>query len=222
MKNTDELKTHAAAMSKGIQNELNNDTGVQVTTSHISESTLATIIGHWGNVAKKAARSMTEKYGLPNEASESRLIWYNIGPWKRTVVYRDEIPHNFPAPHVDVLEQVIDYKVPVQKAGDLAAFDGSVIIDRTRGEVAARCDLEAANILSLNLMHDIVSGKLTSEQAREKYAESMSAYLMDRPAPYAEALQFALPTEDTRDIDKTNIGGAMLEQFGEKIKDKFR
>lgn len=38
---------------------------------------------------------------------------------------------------------------------ELVRFDGSVIIDRTAGEVAARCDMEAMNILTLNLVHDI-------------------------------------------------------------------
>lgn len=49
-------------------------------------------------------------------------------------------------PHKDMLLQVIAYEVPADKFDDLAAFDGSVIAERTRGEIAARCDKEAANI----------------------------------------------------------------------------
>jgi hypothetical protein len=222
MKDSDELKTHAAAMGKGLKNEMTGDSGEKVTTSIVDASVVEQMMHDWGNVARKAARNMIEKYGSPNEAAPSRLVWYRNGPWKRTVVNRDEIPHNFPAPHVDVLEQVINYKVPVEKVSDLAAFDGSVIVERTKGEVAARCDLEAANFLSLNLMHDITRGSLTVEQAREKYAESISAYLMNRPAPYSEGLLFELPVENTQDVDETIIGGAMLEQFAEKVKDAFR
>jgi hypothetical protein len=222
MKDSNELKTHGTAMGKAMKNEMTGDSGEKVTTSTVELSVVEQIIADWGNVAQKAARNMIKKYGLPNEASPSRLIWYNNGPWKRTIVYRDEIPHNFPAPHVDVLEQVINYKVPVEKVSELAAFDGSVIVERTKGEVAARCDLEAANFLSLNLMHDIVNGTLTAEQAREKYAQSISAYLMNRPAPYSEGFQFTLPAEDTRDTDETQIARDMLEQFSEKVKDAFR
>lgn len=29
-----------------------------------------------------------------------------------TIVYRDEVPHNFPKPHTDVLELFVDYRVP--------------------------------------------------------------------------------------------------------------
>ncbi len=45
------------------------------------------IIESWGDLPKKSAKQTIEKYGLPNEASQSRLTWYNNGPWKRTVVY---------------------------------------------------------------------------------------------------------------------------------------
>jgi hypothetical protein len=106
--------------------------------------------------------------------------------------------------------------------GEIAKYDGSVIIERTRGEVSARCDMEAANFIALNLMHDIVTGKYNSEEARKAYGEITSAYLMNRPAPYAEALQFIVTTEDTKDRDETKIAGAMLQQAGEKIKDAFR
>jgi hypothetical protein len=120
-----------------------------------------------------------------------------------------------------VLEQVINYQVPVEKVSDLAAFDGSVIVERTKGEVAARCDLEAANILSLNLMHEIVSGKRTVADARDLYAEAIMAYLMDREAPYAEKLLFDLPAGNTIDTDESNISEASMHQISEKIKDKM-
>ena len=42
---------------------------------------------------------------------------------------------------------------------------------------------------------------------------------MSRPASYAEALQFTVTAEDTKDRDETKIAGAMLHQTGEKIKD---
>jgi hypothetical protein len=56
------------------------------------------------------------------------------------------------------VESVIDYRVPPEQFSALAAFDGSVIAERTAGEVSARCHDEQANFLALNLMHDIVTG----------------------------------------------------------------
>ena len=37
---------------------------------------------------------------------------------------------------------------------ELAAFDGAVIVERTKGEMSARCDREAANVLALNLVSE--------------------------------------------------------------------
>jgi hypothetical protein len=112
-----------------------------------------------------------------------------------------------------VLEQYINYRVPPEKFDELAAFDGSVVADRTKGEVMARCDMEEMNFLSLNLVHDIVTGKRTVEEARKFYAETAVAFMMNRPAPYTERLQFEVPTGDTADLDEVMITEAMMHQI---------
>ncbi len=117
---------------------------------------------------KKVARATLERYGPPNEATPTLLVWHGNGPWKRTEVTADERPHKFPTPHTDYIAQFIDYGVPVEKFGDLARFDGSVVANRTTGEVFAACDMEAMNVLTLNLMHEIVTG----ERARRRRASS--------------------------------------------------
>jgi hypothetical protein len=61
--------------------------------------------------------------------------------------------------HPDYLEQTINYKVPLDLVDDVIKFDGSIIIDRTKGEVCARYDKEPMNFLALNLMHDIADKK---------------------------------------------------------------
>ncbi len=219
MEQSEKLSTVATALGSAIKAAVNSDVADKVTATRVDMDTVNLIIESWGDLPKKSAKQTIEKYGLPNEASQSRLTWYNNGPWKRTVVLRDEIPHNFPQPHTDVIENFIDYKVPVELYSEIAKYDGSVTIERTRGEVSARCDMEAANFIALNLMHDIVTGKHNAEEARKAYGEITSAYLMNRPAPYAEALQFTVTAEDTKDRDETKIAGAMLHQTGEKIKD---
>ena len=42
-----------------------------------------------------------------------------------------------------------------------------VSVKRTAGDVSARCHDEEANSLPLNLMHDIVTGTKTPEEARK-------------------------------------------------------
>ncbi len=193
--------------------------GEQPTPTIIHMETVEAIIATWPLMSQTGANEIIGKYGPPNEAMDSRLIWYNNGPWKRTICYRDEVPHYFPNPHSDVVESVIDYRVPPEMFSELAKFDGSVIVERTKGEVSARCDMEAANFLAINLMHEIVTGKLTAEQARKVYTETAAAYVVSRSAPYAEAFQFQLPQDHTNDPDQTTIAGAMVRQTVGKLKD---
>jgi hypothetical protein len=55
--------------------------------------------------------------------------------------------------------------VPTETFTPLARFDGSVIVERTTGEVSARCHDEEANSLALNLMHDIVVGARSLDES---------------------------------------------------------
>ncbi len=214
----DRLKTVAigalsAAKTAGHQ------AGEQPTAQVVAMDTVDAIIAAWPMMSQAAVKEIVGKYGPPNEALDSRLIWYNNGPWKRTICYRDEVPHHFPNPHADVVESFIDYRVPPEKFSELAHFDGSVVVERTKGEVSARCDMEAANFLAINLMHDIVTGKLTAAEARTVYTETAAAYVVSRSAPLAEGLQFHLPQEPTNDPDTTTIAGAMVRQTVGKAKD---
>ncbi len=177
------------------------------------------IIDSWPNAPKNLARQMLEKYGPPNEATPTKLFWYRNGPWKRTELTSEVVTHNWPAPHSDFFTQVIDYRVPPEMVHLIAMFDGSILVDRTRGEVAARCDSEAANVLGLNMVHEIVGGKRTVEEARQTSADQTVAYNMGRAAPYAERLQFDVPAGGTEDLDRPMIAGAVVRQAAGKLKD---
>ncbi len=172
----------------------------------------------WPSGPKETVRIMTQKYGLPTEATPSRVIWIKNGPWKETVVYKEETQHDFPKPHKDHIKQYIDYRVPVGKFDELAKYDGSVIVDRTKGEVAARCDKEEMNFLALNLANDIVNNKKNAEGAKEEYGKQAMAFMKQDlvSAPYTQAFRFNVPHGGTADPDKPIMGmekmGAMLER----------
>lgn len=216
----EKIKTAALASASAMKANMKKGVASQKTKTYVNMQQVEDIISDWGSFPRKAAKDTIKKYGPPQEAIPSQLIWYNNGPWKRTRVIRDEIPHHFPQPHTDVLENVIDYKVPPHKVEDLARFDGSVYIDRTRGEVSSRCDMEAANLISLNLMHDIVTDRKTVLEARRTHGEITLAYLMDKPAPYAERLQFQTHGK-TRFKDEVKIKHAMLHQGREKFRNEL-
>lgn len=109
----------------------------------------------WPQESREAAQLVIDKYGEPDEASDSQMLWHNRGRWKRIIASKAYFHHEFPAPHSDCVQCVIDYRVPVDKFTALAQFDGSVVVERTAGEVSARCHDEEANNLALNLMHDL-------------------------------------------------------------------
>ena len=157
------------------------------------------IIAGWKAKPQEVARKMVAKYGQPHEATANRLIWHNNGPWKRTELVNEEIPHLFPKPHTDMLYQAISYRVPPSKFDELAEYDGSVIAERTKGELAARCDMEEANFLALNLANDIVTGKKGVEAARKFYAEAMREM---NHAEYKQGFQFKAPSTDQGDPDR--------------------
>src|SRR6266545_3262356 len=108
----------------------------------------------WPEESREAAQLVIDKYGDPSEV---------------------------PASHIDAVESVLDYRVPTEKFSPLAEFDGSVVVERTAGEISARCHDEEANFLALNLAHDIVTGERTVEDARDFYAQSMIDYREGKP-----------------------------------------
>ncbi|HET9335259.1 MAG TPA: hypothetical protein VFO12_02495 [Sphingomicrobium sp.] len=174
------------------------------------------LIQKWPEESREAAQLVIDKYGKPDEATETQLTWHEPGPWKRIVASRAFYQHDFPAPHIDAVESFIDYRVPVDKFSDLAAFDGSVVVERTAGEVSARCHDEQANFLALNLMHDIVTGAKDVQQARDYYAKEFADYRRKKPTPYMDGLRFEPQKSDAADPDERVLSDQDLEQAKEE------
>jgi hypothetical protein len=125
----------------------------------------------WPLESKRAAQEIYTRYGKPDVESRDLLIWNKRGRWDKIAVSRIGVLHRFPFEHYDVLEQTISYKVPAEKLHDLIMFDGSLLIDRTRGTVSVRCDRESSNMLVLNLAHDVATGKRSATEARLAYTK---------------------------------------------------
>lgn len=176
------------------------------------------IIRGWPKESREAAQLVIDKYGEPDEATDSQLIWRKCGEWKRIVASKAFWQHDFPAPHQDSVESFIDYRVPPEKFSELAAFDGSVIAERTAGEISARCHDEEANRLALNLAHDIVTGAKSVEEARDYYAKEFLDYRRKRPTPYMEKLRITAPSGDTTDRDRRLLSDEELDQAVEEGK----
>jgi hypothetical protein len=164
----------------------------------------------WSEEAREPAGPVLEKYGNPHEISSSVLIWNGVGPWKRLVVYRDVDEHNFPAPHLDSVESFIQHTVPTERVSALAEFDGSVVFNRTRGELSARCHDEEANCLALNLAIDIVEGRKTVDVARQYYGHEFLAYRQGDETPYMNGLRF--DPNGLKDPDERTLSDDSLQE----------
>ncbi len=142
------------------------------------------------------AAHLVTRYGEPQDISPKAIGWSDNGSWKRTILYKEGDVHNFPLPHHDVLWQTVNYKVPLDKVASLMSYNGSIVVDRTRGEVTVHCDSEEANTLTLNIANDIVTGEDTVEQAMAFHAQVVEGMRIHEPVEYPNKLRFKPPTSN--------------------------
>jgi hypothetical protein len=177
-------------------------------------------IEDWPEESREAARLVIDQYGEPDEVTKTQLTWYEPGPWKRIVASKAFYQHDFPAPHIDSVESVIDYRVPAEKFTRLAEFDGSVVVERTAGEVSARCHDEQANFLALNLTHDIVTGAKSVQEAGSYYAKEFADFRRKKPTPYMERLHFTPGDRGIADPDVRTLSDEDLEKAAKEGKER--
>lgn len=160
-------------------------------------------ITEWSQDSKKATDFMVKKYGMPDGVTPTMLVWNNVKPFKRSIVYKEAITHKFPKEHKDVLEHFIDYKAPAaDKVAKVWEFDGSVILEKTKGEMSARCDKEEANILALNLADDVINDRKTVEEARMEFGRQIMALMDGKPKELTQKLVFSPASGSAGDPDQ--------------------
>lgn len=169
------------------------------TVNHLQEGwTKQGVLAHvqnWPETANIAAQAMIKKYGLPDEITDYRLIWHNKGDFKETIVYKEEVNHNFPFPHKGVLEQSINYTIPTEKLADISMYSGNIIVDKTKGVISARCNNEYMNYLTLNLAHEIITDNRKVEDARDFLASNVIAYMMGDTSLFMHDFLFTPPSK---------------------------
>lgn len=193
-------KTAGALAGVAVAGQLASTAAQEATpaASPVAMEMVEDIVANWPDVSREVAQTVMDKYGPPHEAIPSRLIWFENAPWKRTELFRDVVQHDFPMPHPDLLEQFIDYQAPADTYDELAEYDGSVIVDRTKGEISARCDKEEMNFLAINLANDVALGERTPDEARQFYAETAMAFNEEGESdPYVEGFVFEVPEGGT-------------------------
>lgn len=174
------------------------------------DTALMDVIRDWNVFSRWAAIRMVNEYGPPDEVDDTHLVWNDNGPFLATVVYAEGVRHDFPVPHLDVLEQTVRYDVPLDLYDDLAMYDGSVFAERTKGTLSARGSMQAANFLALNLADQIATGDLGWQQARDRYTDAIADFLdSGELGPLMEGLRFEPPLRsgdpDESTLDRPDV-----------------
>jgi hypothetical protein len=173
---------------------------VSANINKITQKSVNEHIASWSKDSQKASDFMINKYGLPSGMTDDMLVWNDVKPFKKSIVYKEAITHKFPMEHKDVLEHFINYKAPSSDAvAKVWDFDGSVILERTKGEMSARCDKEGANILALNLADQVIKGERSVEEARMEYGRQIMAMKNKEPKKLTQKLVFTPAQEAAGD-----------------------
>ena len=131
------------------------------------------ILENWGNEdALNYARKLIEVYGEPDIISENQLTWLAgaIPPFSEVYIKDESIAHDFPVEHEDFVYSVMDIHMSAEQVGQLAFVSESILVDRLKDTVTARCGMLLKNAITLELVQDVVNGNLEPEMAREEYS----------------------------------------------------
>jgi len=171
----------------------------------------------WPETPRALADDLVATYGVPDEATPHRLIWHEAGDWKRIHLSREGTPHDFPQPHEDYLQGTIDYPIDPGDVDDLIAFDGSISCSRTRGELSVECRSESMNFITVNLAHDVVTGRKTVEEAREAFAKLVVEARLGQDPAYARGIQFEAPEDHQGDPGEAIVAATLTAGLSESL-----
>lgn len=157
----------------------------------------ASLTSGWPESSITAAKEMVSKYGEPAEKTSDTLVWRNIAPFKKIIVHKEVYSHRFPLLHQNSLQHIVDYKAPISKIDDIWRYNGSIVLDRTKGEMSSFAENEAMNILALNLAHQVMSGKMGPETARVTYGKETMNFLNGNKTAYTSVLDLGSQFETT-------------------------
>lgn len=208
--------TGQGSTTSNIQATGSTDTNVKSNQEKWTKESVKEHVNYWKKTPKEVAGKMMDKYGVPDEVTHQRLVWNNKGDFAETILTNEEIEHDFPMPHKDCLLQTVRYDAPVDKFSDIAQYDGSVITERTKGTMGARCDKEPMNYLALNLAHDIAQGNRSIEEARDFYAETAVAFMKGEKPEYTQGLIFS-GDQNAGDPDQPEIEKDVINELKKKM-----
>lgn len=147
------------------------------------------VISRWTDPAQLLALRLMEEHGLPDRIELDRLTWQERGGWKRVVVSARTPCREGGGPD-ELLEQAVDYAVPVGAEDGLAALGGRVRVSRDGLELSACSASEKLNRLALNLAVDIAREERDPRDVPLFYDRAARLSAAGKSSPYMERLLF--------------------------------
>jgi len=156
------------------------------------------VLWTWPSSSEKTAQAMIQKYGQPGRVTEDSLIWYNNGPWKKTVVHREASDGEDGTTATGILEQTITYQLPENRFAALDTFTRGMLGDLRRSELSSRSNSEKKNFLAINLAEEIITGQKTLEQAHVFYYKQLDLMEAGKSSRYTEGFLFPVDNDSAR------------------------
>jgi hypothetical protein len=143
------------------------------------------LLAEWRNQEPVSfVKNLTKKFGLADELTENRAVWYDRDGFKRIEVLDEYILHCCPAPHYDFVYSTIDLHVPKKFVRVLAESSESIMLDLLKNEVSARCATLSANAVTLNYVLDVVSERVKG--SKEEYERRIKQLYKNKLDPDPE------------------------------------
>jgi hypothetical protein len=86
------VSSTAACASRTVETEAGGDVAMSR-----GMMTADAVLASWPMKQRETASILIAKYGNPDVTSDRMLVWYDTGPFKKTVLMREAVPHGFPS-----------------------------------------------------------------------------------------------------------------------------
>jgi hypothetical protein len=153
------------------------------------------MLNTWSPSSQTAARTAMSLYGQPDQLTDRRMVWTNRAPWTRIEVMRDPVAQIEAGVESGMIVHTIVYPVTAGQAQELRRFNRNIRIDPASGEISVRGVSEAANLLALNLIDEIVRGTRDADDALRFYRDALRDGVI---TAYEQRLMFTPRTRAAR------------------------
>jgi len=128
---------------------------------------------HWRIGPKKEYHKIVTRFGNPsfvNSIPNGAAVWKRFKkdcPFVRLMVVDESVPHDTPGPHCDYTYITINYHIDPKKLMDVLAISDSLMYDKLKEELTARCATLEKTMATLVLADKVHKDIITNSQVAD-------------------------------------------------------